>query len=330
MVSLGYALLSEEHDPDTLIENARLAEEAGFAFAVVSDHYHPWTPTQGQSPFVWAVLGALAKQTERMTLGTGVTCPTIRMHPAIVAQAAATVACMAPDRFFLGVGTGERLNEHVLGDPWPSPPVRREMLDEAVEVIRELWTGEMVNHQGAYYTVERARIYTLPQTPPPVLVAAGGEAIGSLAGEIGDGLISTSPNADLVRQFDEAGNGRARRPRIGMTHCCWAESEEEGLQTMARQWPNAALGGQLGQEIGVPEDFAAAAQHISADTFRGHLACGPDPQPYVDLIRSYVDAGFDHVFIHQVGHQQAGFIDFFRREVMPQFELEPASIVRAD
>src|SRR5919108_495182 len=172
MVELGYALSSEEHAPNDLVRYAQRAEEVGFAFALISDHFHPWLDQQGESPFVWGVIGAIAEATERLVLGTGVTCPTMRMHPALVAQAAATSAALMPERFFLGVGTGENLNEHILGERWPNADERLEMLEEAIELIRELWQGELVSWRGRYFTVDRARVYTLPEEPPPIAVAA--------------------------------------------------------------------------------------------------------------------------------------------------------------
>jgi len=208
MVSIGYALSSEEHEARDLVRNAQRAEAAGFSFALISDHFHPWIERQGQSPFVWSVLGAIATATERLQVGTGVTCPTIRMHPAIVAQAAAMVATMMPGRFFLGVGTGENLNEHVHGDRWPAKPVRREILREAVDVIRELWQGSLTSRYGKFYTVEQAKLYSVPEAPPPVHVAASGPGSGTLAGEIGDGLCSTAPDREVVAAFEEAGGRR--------------------------------------------------------------------------------------------------------------------------
>src|ERR671923_2294228 len=205
MVELGYALSSEEHTPNDLVRYAQRAEEVGFAFALISDHYHPWLDQQGQSPFVWSVIGAIAHATQRLRLGTGVTCPSMRLHPAIVAQAAATVGAMMPGRFFLGVGTGERLNEHVTGEKWPTPGERLEMLEEAVEVMRRLFTGDEVTYRGRYYTVEHALLFTRPEEPVPVYVAAKGEQAAALAGRIGDGLVATSPSAETVETFDAAG-----------------------------------------------------------------------------------------------------------------------------
>src|SRR6266480_606206 len=195
-MEIGYALASEEHGPNDLVRNARAAEEAGFTFALISDHFHPWVDTQGQSPFVWSVIGAIAQATERLELGTGLTCPTTRIHPAIIAHAAATVAAMMPGRFFLGVGTGENLNEHVTGARWPLPWERLEMLEEAVDVIRKLWSGEEITHRGEHYTVEEARLYTLPDERPEIYVAASKPQAAELAGRIGDGLISTAPNEE--------------------------------------------------------------------------------------------------------------------------------------
>jgi G6PDH family F420-dependent oxidoreductase len=174
VVRLGYALSSEEWRPSDLVRGARLAEEAGFSFALISDHFHPWIDAQGQSPFVWSVLGGIAESTSTLEVGTGVTAPIVRIHPAIIAQAAATVGSMLEGRFFLGVGTGENLNEHITGARWPDWDVRSKMLEEAVEVIRDLWRGEVTSHDGRFYTVENARIYTLPEHPVPIHVAASG------------------------------------------------------------------------------------------------------------------------------------------------------------
>jgi G6PDH family F420-dependent oxidoreductase len=216
-MQLGYALSSEEHAPNDLVRYARLAEDTGFDFALISDHFHPWIDQQGHSPFVWSVIGGIAQATERLRLGTGVTCPTIRTHPAIIAHAAATAAAMMPGRFFLGVGTGENLNEHILGDRWPPVDVRQEMLDEAVDVIRLLWQGGEKSFYGSYYIVENARLYTLPEELPPIYVAASGPSSAALAGLIGDGLITTSPNANVAEAF-RVGGGEGK-PMYGQARC---------------------------------------------------------------------------------------------------------------
>jgi coenzyme F420-dependent glucose-6-phosphate dehydrogenase len=220
----GYNLSSEEHSPNDLVKNARRAEEIGFDFALVSDHYHPWLDRQGHSAFVWSVIGAVAHATERLRLGTGVTCPIMRIHPAIIAQAAATSAAMMPGRFFLGIGSGENLNEHILGDHWPPAPIRLEMLEEAVEIIRMLWEGEEASYYGTFYTVEDARIYTLPDELPPIYMASSGEISAQLAGRIADGLIGTAPLKKVMENFDKGGG--TGKPRYGKVDVCWAPSVE--------------------------------------------------------------------------------------------------------
>ena len=317
-MELGYAISSEEHRPLDLVDNAARAEEAGFGFALVSDHFHPWIDRQGQSPFVWSVLGGIALATERLVVGTGVTCPTMRIHPAIVAQAAATAASMLPGRFFLGVGTGENLNEHVLGLRWPATEVRREMLEEAVQVMRELWRGELTSHHGRHYTVENARLYTLPEEPIDVMVAAGGTAAAELAGRIGDGLISTSPEKELVEAFDEAGG--ESKPRYAQVTVCWAEREDEARRTALEWWPNAALEGPLGQELALPSYFEAASAMVPEDDVAKAIVCGPDPEAHAKRIDEYVHAGFTHVYVHQVGPDQDGFLRFYASEILPRYE----------
>jgi G6PDH family F420-dependent oxidoreductase len=318
----GYALSCEEHRPDDLIRYARMAEEAGFDFAMVSDHFHPWIDRQGNSPFVWTVLGALARETERMRIGTGVTCPTIRIHPAIIAQAAATVAAMMPGRFMLGVGTGENLNEHVVGAPWPATDIRREMLEEAVEVIRELWKGNVTTHRGRHYTVEAARIYTLPDEPPPILIAASGPKAVELAGRVGDGLVSLAPEADLLDSFREAGGDG--KPRFGQVEVCWAQDEQQAVQTAYEWWPNTALGGELTQELRAPAHFEQAVSTVRPEDVSEKVACGPDPERHVAAVREYVDAGYDHIYVHQVGPDQEGFLRFFADAVLPLLQRQPA------
>jgi G6PDH family F420-dependent oxidoreductase len=314
MVELGYALSSEEHAPRDLVRHAVAAEEAGFTFALISDHFHPWTDQQGQSPFVWSVVGAIAGATERLRLGTGVTCPTMRIHPAVIAQAAATSALLMPDRFFLGVGTGENLNEHVLGLRWPNPEERLEMLEEAVGLIRELWQGGLVTHRGRHYTVSQARLYSVPDEPPPIAVAAAAPEAAELAGRIGDAFVSTSPDAELVAKFEAAGGGG--KPRYAQLTVCWAETEREAIETAHRWWPNAALGGELGQELPLPRHFEQAAETLSPEQVAEKVICGPDADRHRDAIREFEDTGFDHVYVHQVGPDQDGFMRFYEREVL--------------
>jgi len=322
-MTLGYALSSEEHRPLDLVRNAAQAEEAGFEFALISDHFHPWIDRQGESAFVWSVLGGIAAATDRLVLGTGVTCPMIRIHPAIVAQAAATTAAMLPGRFFLGVGTGENLNEHVLGQRWPATEIRREMLEEAIEVMRALWQGDLTSHRGRHYTVENARIYTLPDEPIDVLIAAGGTKAAELAGRIGDGLIGTAPDESVLEAFDGAGG--TGKPRYAQLTVCWAEREEQARRTAFEFWPNAALEGTLGQELPLPSHFEAASAMVTEDDVAKRVVCGPDPEAYAERIDEYVDAGYTHVYLHQVGTDQEGFLRFCARELLPRYARVPES-----
>ncbi len=315
MIEIGYKLCSEEQSPQELIECARSAEEAGFSFAMISDHYHPWTDRQGQSPFVWAVIGAIAQATERIKIGTGVTCPTMRTHPAIIAHAAATAATLLPGRFIFGVGAGENLNEHILGQHWPEAEVRQEMLEEAIEVIRLLWKGGLQSHHGKYYTVENARLYTLPEDPPPIIIAASGPQGAELAGRIGDGLCATSPKKETIRIFEKAGG--KNKPRFGEITACWAKDEDNARRTAHKYWPNAALKGELSQILPVPAHFEQAMDMLTEDDVAEQVICGPDPERHIAMLEKYADAGFDHVWVHQVGPDQEGFFSFYEEEVFP-------------
>jgi G6PDH family F420-dependent oxidoreductase len=316
-MKLGYTLSSEEFDAPTLVAQAEQAEQVGFDFASISDHFHPWVDAQGESPFVWGTLGAIAERTERIALMTGVTCPTTRVHPAIVAQAAATAAQLLPGRFSLGVGTGENLNEHVTGERWPAVVERQERLAEAIGVIRELWEGKLTSHRGKHFTVENARIYSLPDELPPLLVAVAGESSVELAASAGDGLVGTAPVADSVKQFRaEGGEGK---PTYGQLHVCWAEDEEAAKKLALEQWPNGAIGGSYFLELTLPAHFEEAAEVLDTDDVGENIVCGPDPERHRAAIQEYVDAGYDHVYVHQVGDEQEGFFDFYRREVLPSF-----------
>jgi G6PDH family F420-dependent oxidoreductase len=315
MTEFGYALSSEEHPPRDLVRNARRAEEAGFTFALISDHFHPWVDAQGQSPFVWSVLGGIAQATERLRLGTGVTCPTIRIHPAIVAHAAATTAAMMPGRFFLGLGTGENLNEHVLGDKWPVPDERLEMLAEAIEVIRTLWAGGYQTFRGDFFEVEQARLYTLPDPLPPIVVAAAKPLAAELAGSSGDGLVSTAPDASVVEKYREAGGDG---PRYAQITVCWSKTEEAAKETAHRVWPIAGLEGDLNQELPLPMHFEQAASKITPDDVSELIVCGPEVERYAEQAQKYVDAGFDHLYFHQVGRDQDGFFRFWQERLAPR------------
>ncbi|HEX5480871.1 MAG TPA: TIGR03557 family F420-dependent LLM class oxidoreductase [Dehalococcoidia bacterium] len=316
MTEFGYALSSEQHPPSELVQYARRAEETGFEFVMISDHYHPWIDRQGHAPFAWAVLGGVASVTKRIRVGTGVTCPIMRIHPAIIAQAAATVASMMPGRFFLGVGTGENLNEHILGDGWPSIMVRREMLEEAVEVIRELWTGEDVEFYGEYFNVEHARIYDVPDPVPPIYVAAAGKRSAELAGAIGDGFISTGPLSEVVGEFESERD--ERRPKYAEVTVSYDEDEARARKVAHDVWPNAGVPGELSQELPLPRHFEQASRTVTEDEVAKVVACGPDPERYVQMIRKYEDAGFDHLYLHNVAADQEKFFRFCERELLPR------------
>jgi G6PDH family F420-dependent oxidoreductase len=315
-VTLGYSLSCEEHGPNELVRNARAAEEAGFEFAMISDHFHPWTDAQGQSPFVWSVIGGIAQVTERLRLGTDVTCPTMRIHPAIVAQAAATSQVMMEGRFFLGVGSGEELNEHVTGARWPGPKERLEMMVEAIEVMRLLWRGGYRSHYGKHYRVEQARLYTRPDEPVPIAIAAARPTAARLAGRIGDAFIGVAPEAGIVQEFDGAGG--TGKPRYGQVAVCYAESEQEARRTAFEIWPNAALSGPIGQELATPSAYEAVAELIDEDQVAEAVVCGPEPERHLEAIRAYEQAGYDHVWVHQIGRDQESFLRFYGEQILPR------------
>jgi coenzyme F420-dependent glucose-6-phosphate dehydrogenase len=316
MADFGYALSSEEHGPADLIRNARRAEETGFEFALISDHFHPWTDAQGQSPFVWSVIGGISQVTERLQVGTGVTCPTIRIHPAIIAHAAATSAVLMGGRFFLGIGAGENLNEHVVGEGWPAPDERLAMLEESVEVMRLLWEGGLQTHRGEFYDVEQARLYTRPDRPVEIAVAAAKPNAAELAGRIGDAFINTAPDREAIEAFERAGG--EGKPKYGQITGCWAASEEEGARTACEIWPNAALGGDLSYELPLPRHFEEATEDVTPEQIADAIPCGPDPDRWLEDIRTYQDAGYTHIYFHQIGRDQDGFFRFWSEELAPK------------
>jgi G6PDH family F420-dependent oxidoreductase len=314
MPEFGYALSSEEHLPGDLVRYARRAEEVGLDFLSVSDHFHPWVDAQGQSPFVWSVLGGIATATERIRVGTGVTCPILRIHPAILAQAAATTAAMMPGRFFFGVGTGEALNEHILGTHWPEADVRLDMLEEAVHVIRELWKGELFSHRGEHFDVQNARLYTLPPEPPPIVVASAGRKAAELSARIGEGFWNTSPDAETLQAWETAGG---TGPRYGQVTVCHGDDEAKCRSLVAEVWPNAGFTGQLSQELPLPSLFQAAVEKVPDEALTEGVPCGRDVDGFVAAVRRYLDAGYDHVYLHQIGPDQEGFLAFCESELLP-------------
>jgi G6PDH family F420-dependent oxidoreductase len=312
---IGYFLSSEEFTPAELIAQAKLAEGAGFDALWISDHYHPWTDAQGQSPFVWSTIGALS-QVSRLPVTTAVTCPTVRIHPAIIAQAAATSAVLHEGRFVLGVGSGEALNEHILGDPWPSADVRLEILEEAVEVMRQLWEGGFVSHYGDHFVVENARVYTLPEEPPKVYVSGFGPKAIELAARIGDGFMSVAPVKDHVDRFRAEGGGN--KPAQGGFKACYAESEDEAVRIAYEKWPNAGIPGELSQVLPSPRHFEQAAELVTEDHIRKAFACGPDPEKQISQFNTYAEAGYDEVYVANTGPHQREFFEMYARDVLPE------------
>jgi G6PDH family F420-dependent oxidoreductase len=310
---IGYFLSCEEFGPAELLEQAVRAERAGFHGLWISDHFHPWNDEQGHSPFVWSVIGALSSMTQ-LPVTTAVTCPTIRTHPAIIAQAAATSAVMLEGRFNLGVGTGEALNEHVIGAGWPEAEVRLEMLEEAVAVIRTLWEGGQRSHRGRHYTVENARIYDLPDAPPPILVSGFGPKAIDVAARIGDGFVTTSPDADGIGHY-RAGGGTG--PVHAGMKVCFMDDADEARRTVHRIWPNEALPGELAQILPTPSHFEQACELVSPDMLSTPV--GPDIDEHVAALQAFADAGVDELHVSQIGPDHDGFFERWAPAVLPRF-----------
>ncbi len=312
---LGLTVSSEEHPPARMVEIAMLAEDAGFDFVSVSDHFHAWVSAQGHSPFVWSVLGAIAASTSTIDVGVGVTCPTVRIHPAILAQAVATTDLLLDGRLVWGVGTGEALNEHILGDRWPPHPVRAEMLEEAVEVIRRLWVEESVTHYGRHYTVEDARILDKANRDVPIVVSAFGPEAARLAAKIGDGLWVTGAGGEEIATYqDEGGSG----PIYSQITLCWGEDRAEAIKTAHELWAFSSLPGQLGQDLPTMLHFEQAVAAISPEDVAEKTPCGPDPEPVLAAAREAIEAGVDHLYFHQIGEDQEGFVEFWNSELRPE------------
>ena len=313
MTRYGYFLSSEEYEPASLIQQARMAEQAGFDALWISDHFHPWLDEQGQSSFVWAVIGAISQVTS-LPVTTSVTCPTTRIHPAIIAQAAATASLLTNGRFSLGVGTGEALNEHVTGAKWPAAEERQEMLEEAVTVMAELFTGKLVTHQGRHYEVDTARLYSVPASPPPIYVSGFGEKSAQLAARIANGFICMGPQADLIKLYRDEGG--ADRPVQGGIKGCWAPDAAQARTTMHRLWATDSIPGESAQLLPLPRHFRQVTQLVTEDMISA--PCGPDAAPYLEAIEAYEEAGFDEVYLGQVGGQLEGAFEFFASQVLPR------------
>jgi G6PDH family F420-dependent oxidoreductase len=312
-MKIGCFLSSEEFGPRDLVEQAKRAEQAGFHAVWISDHYHPWNDAQGHSSFVWSTIGAIAEATS-LRVTTGVTCPTVRVHPAIIAQSAATCALLLEGGFQLGVGTGEALNEHIFGDHWPEIDVRLAMLEEAVEVIRTLWQGGQHSHRGDHYTVENARIYDLPAELPPILVSGFGPRSIRLAAKIGDGYCTTAPDKDAIDLYrSEGGKG----PVQAGTKVCFMDDEQRAQETVLKLWPNEGLPGELAQVLPTPAHFEQACELVTAEQLQSPV--GPDLDAHVESLEQYAAAGVDELFVQQIGPEQDAFFGTWAAKVLPQF-----------
>ncbi|MBL6457823.1 TIGR03557 family F420-dependent LLM class oxidoreductase [Belnapia sp. T6] len=314
MTTLGYKLMAEEHDPRALVRNLVAAEAAGFEFSAISDHFSPWVEEQGHASFAWSVLGAMAQATSRIGLMTAVTCPIMRYHPAIIAQAAATLAILSEDRFVLGLGAGERLNEHVVGQGWPGFGERHDRLGEALEIIQGLLTGELSNYRGRYLQLDHARLFDRPQRKPPVILASGGPEASRLAAHKADGLIATEPKPELVEAYRKAGG---QGPCYAEISVCFAPSQEEGLKTARHYSRWAVTGWKVMAELPSTEAFAAATEHVAPEMMAAQVPAGSDPKAFLQAVEKFQKAGFDHLILSQIGPDQAGFIEFFRTGLAP-------------
>ena len=314
-LSLGLTISSEEFSPSRLVEVAVLAEKAGFDFVSISDHYHPWVSEQGHSPFVWSVLGAISQATADIDVAVGVTCPTIRIHPAILAQSVATTSLLLDGRFVWGVGTGEALNEHVTGEAWPPYEIRAEMLEEAISVIRLLWSEESVTHIGPYYSVIDARILDRPAEPVPIIVSAFGPESAELAASIGDGLWISGAAEKTVEVFREAGG---KGPVYSQLTLCWGESEKEAVATAHRLWAFSELPGTLNQDLPTMLHYEQAVKLVTPEMVATSTPCGPDAGPILEAAQEAIAAGVDHLYFHQVGPDQEGFVEFWKSALVDE------------
>lgn len=328
MAIIGYAAALEQFHPNDLLAYCQLAEQHGFRGVMAADHFQPWVPQQGHSAFVWSWMAALGATTRTLTFGPGVTCPSFRYHPAVVAQAAATQAAMTPGRFWLGLGSGEALNERVVGGIWPEPHIRLQMLQEAVSIIKKLFTGKVVRHDdGKYFTMERVRLWTLPPNPPPIYIATAGPVTAEWTGRECDGIITPGASPDKLRmllgKFEEgarkAGKDPSRMPKLLQLHMSWAETYEEAMQNALTEWPNGGMPFPK-QDIRSPEDFAEIAKLVRPENFKNRMLISPDLEEHRAYIQQFIDLGFDEIHVHNVGRNQEQFIKAFSEQVMPRLK----------
>jgi G6PDH family F420-dependent oxidoreductase len=328
MAKIGYAAMLEQFHPTDLLDWCAQAEAAGFlAGFMVSEHFHPWTPQQGQSAFAWSFMGALGTRTS-LPFGTAVTCPGFRYHPAVIAHAAATLGAMFPGRFYLGLGAGEALNEHVIGPVWPEIGVRSAMMFESIEIINKLFTGDVVKHKGEYFTLESAKLYTRPEQPVPIYVATAGPVNAKRTGKFADGIITVGAADEKIGMLwakyeegaREAGKDPSRSPKLLQIHVSWARTDQEAIDQAVLEWPNGGMSFPK-QDIKNPEDFAAMAKLVRPEHFKNRVLMTADLGAHIAHIQHYLDMGFDEVHLHNVGRNQAEFIDVFGREVLPHLRL---------
>ena len=326
MSAIGYAVMCEQFSPSDLIDYSKAAEDNGWTALMVSDHFHPWVPSQGQSPFAWSLLGALGVAT-KLKFGTGVTPPGWRYHPAILAQAAATLEAMFPGRFYLGLGAGEALNEHVVGQYWPEAVTRLETLAEGIEVIRKLFTGKVVKHKGTHFTLESAKLYTMPKTPPPIYVATSGPINAERTGKTCDGIITVGAADDklkmLLERFDkgalDAGKDPHTMPRILQVHVSWAATDEAATDQAVKEWPNGGMNFPKA-DIRNPEDFEAMQRIVRPENFKGRVLMSADLDKHREHLQHFIDVGFTELYIHNVGLNQVEFIEAYGKEVIPNLK----------
>ncbi|CAN7509518.1 TIGR03557 family F420-dependent LLM class oxidoreductase [Phenylobacterium sp. LjRoot219] len=316
MVRYGYKLMTEEHGPSALVENAMRAEDAGFDFVSISDHFHPWLESHGHASFAWSVLGAIAHATSTVGITTGLTCPILRYHPVIIAQAAATIAVMSDGRFGLAIGAGERLNEHVTGVRWPSTPERHAMLAEAIDIFRALWSGGMHTLNLQHFIIDHAQVYDLPERAIPITVGVSGPSSVKLAAEKADGIMATEADPTLVQRY--MSQAEEPGPRYAEVVLAYADSEEAALKTLHERFRFGAFGWSVLSELPTVEGFEAASRYVRPEDMKGNAGLGPDPESHLKTIRRYIDAGFDHLTLLGAGPEQADFIEFFEKKLQPR------------
>jgi len=311
-VQIGFKLFAEAHTPQEMVRQAVRAEEAGFDFVEISDHYHPWLESHGHSGFAWSILAAIAMRTERIGLATGVTCPTIRYHPAIIAQAAATTALLSDGRFTLGVGSGEQLSEHVTGHPWPVVGVRHAMLREALEIIRLLWSGGYRTYRGTHLSISDARVFDLPETLPDIVVAAGGPKAARIAGELGDGLFATEPRTDLIDAYTAAGGTGSRWAEVPLAYAGTVDAALESAHRLFRFGPT---GWKIQAELPNVRNFEAATAFVRREDMADAFGAGPDVETHVATVKGFADAGYDRLALISAGPDVEEFFTFYEKEL---------------